>query len=357
MRIVGIGAWVIVVGWIGGGCASARAPSPSRPVVTTTRPAVASTRPVGGDDVRFLDIHEHGRRVVFVWECDGSMITYFDTLRVAAYATIDGMKEGQQYNFIRMLNWSSQPMSADWVTMDAAGRARAKDFLDAMTPHNGEALTALVEAFSLKPDVIVLLDNGTLDRDVKHRVVLKAIRLMNADHHTRIHTVALQDDDEAWQEEMRQIAEENGGTYRFLTQDQLFKMVEDGPGGAAAKRPIVIRRREQLEAAVGQRVEVQGKAADLKRGAGVILEDGGPVYVDRRVNERWPAGVDGTLVCVKGVLVKHPGLHDPRVGGIQEDFYGVREAEESGASPALRTRRGGIVVDTRGTFRHNHFAS
>ena len=83
---------------------------------------------------------------------------------------------------------------------------------------------------------------------------------------------------------------------------------------------------------VGQLVIVEGLAVNAKSGAAIVLEDQFPVYIDE--HEEWPAGVTNTPVQITGKLVKHPGLHDPLVGGIQDDYYTLRSVDRNVASRA-----------------------
>ncbi len=76
-----------------------------------------------------------------------------------------------------------------------------------------------------------------------------------------------------------------------------------GAGGGAAEAPAgrVLTRWEEVAGAIGQEVRVVGTARDAKLAAAVVV-DSSPIYCLGQ--ERWPEGVAGQEVELRGVLVR-----------------------------------------------------
>jgi hypothetical protein len=83
-----------------------------------------------------------------------------------------------------------------------------------------------------------------------------------------------------------------------------------------------IHRREELEQKTGRVITLEGIAVNMKAGAALLLDSTTRIYIEDR--EAWPSSVQGAHVQVTGTMAKHAGVHDPRVGGIQDDYYTIR---------------------------------
>jgi hypothetical protein len=95
--------------------------------------------------------------------------------------------------------------------------------------------------------------------------------------------------------------------------------------GLPATRPVIARRGSDWKGAVGSVVEVEGVARNFKFGGGLVLEDQSHLYLESRVSTEWPPELYDTRLRVRGIVVKHEGLHNPLVGGIQDDYYTLHE--------------------------------
>jgi hypothetical protein len=104
----------------------------------------------------------------------------------------------------------------------------------------------------------------------------------------------------------------------------------DHPATTRAAQPI--RSSTDLPNHVGKIVEIEGLAGDAKLGPVVILDDHTPIYLDG--HPRWPKETLKTTVRLRGTLIKHAGLHNPTVGGVQSDYYSLRDAKAAASQPA-----------------------
>ena len=89
---------------------------------------------------------------------------------------------------------------------------------------------------------------------------------------------------------------------------------------------IVVHARDlsQMKTRIGKAVEVEGLAGNAKSGAIIILDSGNPIYIDDL--QEWPQSIKRKRVRATGTVLKNLGLHDPRIGGIQEDYISLGHA-------------------------------
>jgi hypothetical protein len=85
---------------------------------------------------------------------------------------------------------------------------------------------------------------------------------------------------------------------------------------------------KDLSARVGEVVESEGRAGNFSAGPAIVLDDDRPLYIEGPAE--WPRAIQGTRVRVTGTVVKHAGLHDPLAGGIQDDYFSLRNAATIG---------------------------
>jgi hypothetical protein len=84
-----------------------------------------------------------------------------------------------------------------------------------------------------------------------------------------------------------------------------------------------IKNANALPKYVGKAVAIEGKAADAKLGA-VVLLDEEPIYIESL--GRWPTEIHGKRVHVSGTLEFHKGGGNPKVEGIVPDRYVLKNA-------------------------------
>ena len=182
---------------------------------------VADTRPSQKVDQSF----------VFVCDATGSTSPKFTALRVRLSRTIQNLRPAQSFDVLffggngtsSFSGWLKQP--ANLVVATSPNKNRFSEFFAAVVPHGSDSPLAAVEmAIQEQPDVIYLLTDS-LDESDK---VAKRIRELNPDRKIRINTIAFLNNDEikhhvdvSFKEGLKQIAEENGGTFNDVNPDDL----------------------------------------------------------------------------------------------------------------------------------------
>lgn len=156
-------------------------------------------------------------KVVWVYPFNQRTSAAFPGLPDALSAAIAALKDQQRFNLIPFgFATSLKPLAEDrLVEATAENRAWADRFLKRAHPRNGDAEPALRQAFSFEPAEIWLL----ADDDLGEQVV-KRVRELNRRKRVTIHTVAMVEKADApefvFETQLKQIAEENGGTFRRL---------------------------------------------------------------------------------------------------------------------------------------------
>ncbi|MDB5321117.1 MAG: hypothetical protein JWN40_2748 [Phycisphaerales bacterium] len=175
----------------------------------------------GGGNVDFIIPGQRANRVIFLCDSSGSMMNKFDTLRQELRKAVDRLKGGQAFDIIFF--------SADrYVTLDnqlllalPEAKRKAYDFLDKTAPYDSsDPIPGLRAAFATKPELIYMLTDGDFPNNAQ---VLAEIRTLNKDPKVKINTIAFMDRGEEYEKLLKQIAEENGGTFKFVAEQDLQK--------------------------------------------------------------------------------------------------------------------------------------
>jgi len=81
-------------------------------------------------------------------------------------------------------------------------------------------IPGLRAAFAAEPQLIYLLTDGDFPNNT---AVLEEIRKLNAARRVKINTIAFMDHGEEYERTLKQIADENGGVFRFVGEGELEK--------------------------------------------------------------------------------------------------------------------------------------
>ncbi|MCA9080844.1 MAG: VWA domain-containing protein [Planctomycetaceae bacterium] len=211
-----------------------------QPVATASVPAsdwnqvVGAAQPFNGDAVegtsglgtgagssQFFGLPPIGDKTVFVVDASRSMHhphpgparTRFKRVKLELVRTIGQMQPEQQF-FLIFFNDQAVPMPASQMVSATPGARQM--YLNWMVGVDADGKTnpvqALLIAMQLKPDTIYLLTDG----DIPYKVA-QVVREANV-HHTSIHTIGFGDD--AGEQVLREIAEQSGGTYRYISEEE-----------------------------------------------------------------------------------------------------------------------------------------
>ncbi len=160
-------------------------------------------------EVQFLGAEGRGHRLVFVIDKSGSMSgARFNAARAALTQTLRALPPETCF-MVYFFDHGAEALPApDMLPATPENVASAMKWVDSRGASGGtNPSQALRWAFGLKPDTVWLLSDGEFDDQTG------ILRQLNPNRAVRINTIAFQDPSGAVQ--LKQIADENGGVYRF----------------------------------------------------------------------------------------------------------------------------------------------
>ncbi len=175
----------------------------------------------GDGDSEFFGLDIKGTSVVFVVDASGSMNfphpgpakTRFGRVKIELVKTIQKMTKSERF-FMVFFNEFAIPMPAHRLV--AATPTNQQMYVNWMIPGRAEGETepeaALLRALRLRPEVIYFLTDGRF----KYSVVENVKKANRA--HVVINTLCFGNDD--GEKFLRQLANENGGVYRFIPDEK-----------------------------------------------------------------------------------------------------------------------------------------
>lgn len=169
---------------------------------------------LGGEEARGV------RRIVYVVDRSGSMITTFHLVKEELKRSITDLRRSQQFHVV-FFN-AGTPVQNPPKRLVAASRQQreaAFKFLETIHPQGGTApASALRAAFSVEPDLIYFLTDGVIPEPGK---VLSALDKWNADRRVRIYTFAFISRE--GHELLERIAREHHGEFKYISEDAFFR--------------------------------------------------------------------------------------------------------------------------------------
>jgi hypothetical protein len=153
-------------------------------------------------------------RVVYLLDGSGSMMNKFDTLRKAVSSTVAALKPNQLFNVVVMHEDEGAPFSRQSLPATDANKKLFYAFIKKTQPHgSSDPIPALRYAFAQNPEAIYFLTDGDFPNN--NQVIAEIARL-NANHRTKIHTIAFGEHGEEYEKMLRRIADQNGGAFRYV---------------------------------------------------------------------------------------------------------------------------------------------
>ncbi|MBE3100048.1 MAG: VWA domain-containing protein [Planctomycetes bacterium] len=189
--------------------------------VTPNPPAV----PAVGANSRSFHIDypdDPPRKIVFIVDRSGSMTDAFDFVKYALKRCVAYLNESEDWFHIISFSSGSPVEMPPRRLVNATERNRwlAMEFIDTVIAEGEtDPSEALRRAFAVGPDTILLLTDGEFAPEVAHLV-----KDLNKDGKVKVHTIGfLYKTGEAI---LKQIAAENGGTYKFVTEADLANLAK-----------------------------------------------------------------------------------------------------------------------------------
>ena len=173
----------------------------------------------GGDAPEFFGLGSSARgarRIVYVVDRSGSMLTTFADVRVELKRSVSALRRSQKFHVI-FFN-AGQPLQMPPGRPVSAITARKQDLFNYLKNVEPQGSTkpapAMWAAFRAEPDVIYFLTDGDFDRSL-----LSKLDRWNRDRQVKIFTIAYFDQTGAAL--LEEIAREHRGEFRFVTEHDL----------------------------------------------------------------------------------------------------------------------------------------
>ncbi len=162
------------------------------------------------------------RLVAFVCDASGSMLQAgkFDMLRMELQKAVGSLSPIHGFNVILFKEKSFLAVDTkSLMTANEANKKRTFTFLDDVMPQGAtDPIPALDAAFKQGPELIFLLTDGDFPDNTG---VISWIRSHNTGKKIKISTIAFVDAGKEYESTLKTIATENGGTYKFVDQNDL----------------------------------------------------------------------------------------------------------------------------------------
>jgi hypothetical protein len=171
----------------------------------------------------FMGISGNARIVAYVCDASGSMVGKFDLLKYEIRKAVDSLKAIQAFDVIFFQERGASDSGHGQLMMaNPESKRRTYQFLDeySLAP-DSDPIPGLQLAFKLKPQLVYLLTDGEFPDNA---AVLAELRRLNAKKETKINTIAFAnptDQNAEYVKVLKQIAEENGGIFKFVTAEDL----------------------------------------------------------------------------------------------------------------------------------------
>jgi hypothetical protein len=231
-------AWA--AGFVGMGCTKTAPVEPAQelPVVENSAPAESKEEPSPkikpskppmlrrGDRAIFLGTEAEGQRFCIIADASNSMKgAPLQQVKKEIMVTLANLQPTSQF-YIIFFNAADIPMPyPSWLDADKENVAKVKPWVEEMTPLvKSLPHTSFERAFKLrpKPDVIFFMTDGFIP--AKENIVGRLARLNAEEPKVAVHTIlfsrpkATETKVAPAAEQLREIAEKNGGTFRRVSQ-------------------------------------------------------------------------------------------------------------------------------------------
>jgi len=163
----------------------------------------------------------NARKILYLCDSSGSMMTKFDSLREQLTKAVGALRPIQEFNVIFFSQDFYRALEPRLALALPETKRKAYDFLEKTTAHStSDPIPGLRAAFASEPQLIYLLTDGDFPNNA---AVLEEIRKLNKAGRVKINTIAFMDHGEEYERTLKQIADENGGLFRFVGEGELGK--------------------------------------------------------------------------------------------------------------------------------------
>ena len=177
-------------------------------------------RASGGPGPSFFGLGQRARgarRIVYVVDRSGSMLTTFEAVRRELRSSVGDLRRSQRFHVV-FFN-AGPPLEHQPKKLVPATATQKKQFFEFLDTIRAEGSTdpipAMQRALAVRPDLIYFLTDGDFDP-----LLLEKLREWNADQKVRIFTLAYVS--EAGRVLLEQIARENDGEFKFISEHDIL---------------------------------------------------------------------------------------------------------------------------------------
>ena len=167
----------------------------------------------------FMGVSGNAMKVVYLCDSSGSMMNKFDTLRQELRKAADTLKPIQSFDIIFFSEDNFVALDKQLMLATPEVKRKAYDFLDKTAPHgSSDPIPGLKAAFATQPQLIYMLTDGDFPNNAQ---MLEELRKLNKDKKVKINTIAFADRGEEYEKMLKQVADENGGLFKFVSDTDL----------------------------------------------------------------------------------------------------------------------------------------
>jgi hypothetical protein len=171
----------------------------------------------------FMGISGNARRVVYICDASGSMMSVFWRVRDELHRAVDVLRPMQGFNVIFFSDVEVTALSKkDLFMATPDNKRKAFELADKMSAAGTtDPLPAIRLAFEQKPELIYVLTDG-FDQIVSFDAVVNEFRKLNADKKVKVNTILIRSANNPELERVvRTIATENGGICKIIDRQDI----------------------------------------------------------------------------------------------------------------------------------------
>lgn len=176
-----------------------------------------------GPKSNFMGVGGNARKIVYLCDASGSMLSVFSSLKVELKKSVDLLKTVQAFNVIFFQDDTFESLNKGGLVMaNADNKRKCYEFVEERSSSGTtNPMPAIEDAFKQKPELMYVLTDG-FDAIADFDELLKTFRRLNADKKVKVNCIFLRSGDQPELEEiLRTIARENGGVLKIIEKSDM----------------------------------------------------------------------------------------------------------------------------------------
>lgn len=173
-----------------------------------------------GPKSTFVGVSGNARKIVYVLDATGSMMSSFDALRVQLRTAVQNLRPPQSFDIVFINEHNPPPLAPALLFTTPENKRKAQEYVDTMAPRGGtNPLPAITKAFELQPEMIFLLIDPSDFPD--KQAVIDLVAKQNTKSKIKLNILAFEGKDAENEKFLKDLATQSGGVYRFITEKDL----------------------------------------------------------------------------------------------------------------------------------------